>query len=111
MSSQELNRVQSTEANINDGRFSSKRKRSIGIGLYTNLNTGEQIFNSGLGYERVVTASTTAPKKIGAHTSQFDHKWKGSGLNWKGKKAVTTRQIQQEHSDASRKHKKTRMTQ
>ncbi|KAL4342120.1 hypothetical protein GQ457_08G026870 [Hibiscus cannabinus] len=97
--------------NSNHGQPSNKRKRSSGIGLYTNLRTGEQIFNSGLGFQTTVTPPTNAPKKIGASTSQFDHTWKGPGLSWKGKKAVSTRQLQQELSDASRKHPQIRMTQ
>ncbi|KAK9026500.1 hypothetical protein V6N11_039338 [Hibiscus sabdariffa] len=97
--------------NSNHGQPSNKRKRRTGIGLYTNLRTGEQIFNSGLGFQTTVTPPTNAPKKIGASTSQFDHTWKGPGLSWKGKKAVSTRQVQQELSDASRKHPQIRMTQ
>ncbi|KAK8605182.1 hypothetical protein V6N13_082634 [Hibiscus sabdariffa] len=49
---------------------------------------------------------TTTPKKIGASTSQFNHTWKGLGLSWKGNKVVTTRQLQQKLSNASRKHPK-----
>ncbi|KAL4317957.1 hypothetical protein GQ457_18G005760 [Hibiscus cannabinus] len=59
----------------------------------------------GMSSERVVTVLVSVPRKIGAHTSQFQHSWKGPGLSWKGKKAVTTRQLQQENSNASRKHK------
>ncbi|KAK8489561.1 hypothetical protein V6N11_037046 [Hibiscus sabdariffa] len=83
----------------------TKRKGPIGIGLYTDLQTGEQILNPGMSSERVVTVHVSVPRKIGAHTSQFQHSWKGPGLSWKGKKAVTTRQLQQENSNASRKHK------
>ncbi|KAK8611887.1 hypothetical protein V6N13_131925 [Hibiscus sabdariffa] len=59
----------------------------------------------GMSSERVVTVPVSVPRKIGVHTSQFQHSWKGPGLSWKGKKAVTTRQLQQENSNASRKHK------
>ncbi|KAK8549131.1 hypothetical protein V6N12_062029 [Hibiscus sabdariffa] len=105
VTSQEKNMVESSATNsINDRSF-NKRKKVIGIGLYTDLQTGEQIMNPGMESERVVTAPAIVPKKIGAHTSQFQHRWKGPGLSWKGKKAVTTRQLQQENSDASRKHK------
>ncbi|KAK9026417.1 hypothetical protein V6N11_039257 [Hibiscus sabdariffa] len=97
--------------NSNHGQPSNKRKRMTGIGLYTNLRTGEQIYNSGLGFQTTVTPPTNSPKKIGASTSQFDHTWKGPGLSWKGKKAVSTRQVQQELFDASRKHPQIRMTQ
>ncbi|KAK8492933.1 hypothetical protein V6N12_057834 [Hibiscus sabdariffa] len=97
--------------NSNHGQPSNKRKRMIGIVLYTNLRTGEQIFNSSLGSQTVITPPTNAPKKIEASTSQFDHTWKGPGLSLKGKKVVTTRQLQLELSDASRKHPQIRMTQ
>ncbi|KAK8532430.1 hypothetical protein V6N12_053873 [Hibiscus sabdariffa] len=97
--------------NSNHGQPSKKRKMRTGIGLYTNLRTCEQIFNSDLGFQMTITSPTNAPKKIGASTSQFDHTWKGHGLSWKGKKVVSTRQVQQELSDASRKYPQIRMTQ
>ncbi|KAL4346419.1 hypothetical protein GQ457_17G005010 [Hibiscus cannabinus] len=105
ITNQEKGIVQSTTANIINVQSSDKRKRPIGIGLYTDLQTGEQILNPGMSSERVVTVPVSVPRKIGAHTSQFQHSWKGPGLSWKGKKAVTTRQLQQENSNASRKHK------
>ncbi|KAL4324646.1 hypothetical protein GQ457_11G025520 [Hibiscus cannabinus] len=105
ITNQEKGIVQSTTANIINVQSSDKRKRPIGIGLYTDLQTGEQLLNPGMSSERVVTVPVSVPRKIGAHTSQFQHSWKGPGLSWKGKKAVTTRQLQQENSNASRKHK------
>ncbi|KAK8623433.1 hypothetical protein V6N13_118318 [Hibiscus sabdariffa] len=85
---------------------------------YVNVNVGStsiQKFASttiastskkpGMSSERVVTVPVSVPRKIGAHTSQFQHSWKGPGLSWKGKKAATTRQLQQENSNASRKYK------
>ncbi|KAK8554034.1 hypothetical protein V6N13_072955 [Hibiscus sabdariffa] len=105
MTSQVKNMVESSATHSINARPSNKRKKVIGIGLYTDLQTGEKIMNPGMDSERVVTALAIVPKKIGAHTSQFQHRWKGHGLSWKGKKVVTTRQLQQENSDASRKHK------
>ncbi|KAL4367460.1 hypothetical protein GQ457_05G035150 [Hibiscus cannabinus] len=93
ITNQEKGIVQSTTANIINVQSSDKRKRPIGIGLYTDLQTGEQILNPGVSSERVVTVPVSVPRKIGAHTSQFQHSWKGHGLSWKGKKAVTTRQL------------------
>ncbi|KAL4367700.1 hypothetical protein GQ457_05G026960 [Hibiscus cannabinus] len=73
---QEKNMVESSATNsINDRSF-NKRKKVIGIGLYTDLQTGEQIMNPGMESERVVIAPAIVPKKIGAHTSQFQHRWK-----------------------------------
>ncbi|KAK8614191.1 hypothetical protein V6N13_122562 [Hibiscus sabdariffa] len=60
---------------------------------------------SGMSSERVVNVPVNVPRTIGAHTSQFQHSWKGPGLSWKRKKVVTTRQLQQENLDASRKYK------
>ncbi|KAK8676317.1 hypothetical protein V6N13_034368 [Hibiscus sabdariffa] len=58
--------------NSSHGQPSNKKKRMFGIGLYTNLKTGEQFFTSGLGSQTVVPPPTTVPKKIGASMSQFD---------------------------------------
>ncbi|KAK8672148.1 hypothetical protein V6N13_110521 [Hibiscus sabdariffa] len=96
--------------NSNHGQPSNKRKRMTSIGLYTNLRTGEHFFTSGLGSQTVVTPPTNAPKKIGASTSQFDHTWKGLGLSWKREEGCHYRQLQQQLSDASRKHPQIRMT-
>ncbi|KAK8683624.1 hypothetical protein V6N13_039678 [Hibiscus sabdariffa] len=81
-----------------------KRKRQVGVGLYTNLKTGEQTYNPGLPTEMVVT--TNKKRKIGAPTSQYQHTWKGPGLQWKGKRVVTTRQLQQQLSDERNQQKK-----
>ncbi|KAK8640328.1 hypothetical protein V6N13_008084 [Hibiscus sabdariffa] len=81
-----------------------KRKRQVGVGLYINLTTGEQTYNSGLPSEMVVT--TNRKRKIGAPTSQYQHTWKGPGLQWKGKCVVTTRQLQQQLSDERSQQKK-----
>ncbi|KAK8662830.1 hypothetical protein V6N13_024717 [Hibiscus sabdariffa] len=35
----------------------------------------------GMSNERVVTVPVSVPTKIGAHTSQFQHSWKGPGLS------------------------------
>ncbi|KAK8595125.1 hypothetical protein V6N13_016032 [Hibiscus sabdariffa] len=67
----------STNSNV---RSFCKRKRQVGIGLYTNLQTGEQLLNPGFASERVVTALTTVPKKIGSQISRFQHVRKGPGL-------------------------------
>ncbi|KAH1073755.1 hypothetical protein J1N35_026083 [Gossypium stocksii] len=55
----------------------------------------------GLSSERVVTLK----RKIGAFTSQINHTWKEPRLKWKGKQAVTRRQLQQETSNALKKGK------
>ncbi|KAL4282369.1 hypothetical protein GQ457_03G013340 [Hibiscus cannabinus] len=66
-------------------------KAQVGIGLYTDLKTG-QIWNPGTSTERVVTRASK--RKIGqADPSQFQHHSKGKGLRWKGNTAVTTRQL------------------
>ncbi|KAK8548850.1 hypothetical protein V6N13_054381 [Hibiscus sabdariffa] len=81
-----------------------KGKRQVDVSLYTNLKTGEQTYNPGLPTEMVVT--TNKKRKIGAPTSQYQHPWKGPGLQWKGKRAVTTRQLQQQLSDERSQQKK-----
>ncbi|KAK9029956.1 hypothetical protein V6N11_031395 [Hibiscus sabdariffa] len=78
----------------------SNRKRQVGIGIYTDLRTGEQTLNTGLPSEQVVTRA--AKRKIGASISQYNHASKGPGLKWRGKQAVTTRQLQQQQSDQHR---------
>ncbi|KAK8999555.1 hypothetical protein V6N11_070716 [Hibiscus sabdariffa] len=101
---QSASNVQNSQSSTNvqssttiDVGSTCKRKRQVGVGLYTNLKTGEQIYNLGLPTEMVVT--TNKKKKIGAPTSQYQHTWKGPGLQWKGKRAITTRQLQQQLSD------------
>ncbi|KAK9044270.1 hypothetical protein V6N11_072583 [Hibiscus sabdariffa] len=92
--------------NVNVGLISTPRPTSLSIRTARNSNTKTNTFKKpGMESERVVTAPAIVPKKIGAHTSQFQHRWKGPGLSWKGKKVVTTKQLQQENSDTSRKHK------
>ncbi|KAK8595338.1 hypothetical protein V6N13_016713 [Hibiscus sabdariffa] len=61
--------VQSTTANIINVQSSYKRKRPIGIGLYIDLQTGEQILNPGMSSERVGTVPVNVPRKNRAHTS------------------------------------------
>ncbi|KAK8971983.1 hypothetical protein V6N11_041919 [Hibiscus sabdariffa] len=82
----------------------SNRKRQVGIGIYTDLRTGEQTLNPGLPSEQVVTR--VAKRKIGASISQYNHASKGPGLKWRGKQAVTTRQLQQQQSDQRRQSKR-----
>ncbi|GMI86737.1 hypothetical protein HRI_002343000 [Hibiscus trionum] len=74
MTSQEKNMIESRATNSINAQSTNKRKRVIGIGLYTDLNTGEQVMNLGVDSERVVTSPVIAPQKIGAHTSQFQHR-------------------------------------
>ncbi|KAK8600302.1 hypothetical protein V6N12_050158 [Hibiscus sabdariffa] len=69
-----------------------KKKAQVGIGLYTDLKTGDQIWNPGTSTERVITR--TNKRKIGeVDPSQFQHYSKGKGLRWKGNTVVTTRQL------------------
>ncbi|KAK8674057.1 hypothetical protein V6N13_112358 [Hibiscus sabdariffa] len=82
----------------------SNRKRQVGIDIYTDLRTGEQTLNPGLPSEQVVTRA--AKRKIGASISQYNHASKGPGLKWRGKQAVTTRQLQQQQSDQRRQSKR-----
>ncbi|KAK8574062.1 hypothetical protein V6N13_097056 [Hibiscus sabdariffa] len=82
----------------------SNRKRQVGIGIYTDLRTGEQTLNLGLPSEQVVTRA--AKRKIGASISQYNHASKGPGLKWRGKQVVTTRQLQQQQSDQRRQSKR-----
>ncbi|KAL4284915.1 hypothetical protein GQ457_16G025650 [Hibiscus cannabinus] len=71
-----------------------KKKTQVGIGLYTDLKTGDQIWNPGTSTERVVTRANK--RKIGeADPSQFQYHSKGKGLRWKGNTAVTIRQLQE----------------
>ncbi|KAL4378422.1 hypothetical protein GQ457_02G034530 [Hibiscus cannabinus] len=58
----------------------------------------------GLPSEQVVTRA--AKRKIGASISQYNHASKGPGLKWRGKQAVTTRQLQQQQSDQRRQSKR-----
>ncbi|KAK8521576.1 hypothetical protein V6N12_031470 [Hibiscus sabdariffa] len=93
------------ETEIVDVRPSvSNRKRQVGIGIYTDLRIGEQTLNPGLPSEQVVTRA--AKRKIGASISQYNHASKGHGLKWRGKQAVTTRQLQQQQSDQRRQSKR-----
>ncbi|KAK9031803.1 hypothetical protein V6N11_056091 [Hibiscus sabdariffa] len=68
-------------------------KAQVGIGLYTDLKTG-QIWNLGTSTKCVVTRASK--RKIGeADPSQFQHHSKGKGLRWKGNTDVSTRQLQE----------------
>ncbi|MFQ6622518.1 hypothetical protein Gotur_003111 [Gossypium turneri] len=78
----------STALTSNSARPYNKAKRTFGIGLYTKIDSGEHILNYGVSSERVVTWK----RKIGAFTSQINHK-----------QAVTRRQLQQETSNARKK--------
>ncbi|KAK8605627.1 hypothetical protein V6N13_102403 [Hibiscus sabdariffa] len=84
--------------------FVSNKKRQVGNDIYTDLRIGEQTLNPGLPSEQVVTRA--AKRKIGASTSQYNHASKGPGLKWRGKQAVTTRQLQQQQSDQRRQSKR-----
>ncbi|KAK8619097.1 hypothetical protein V6N13_133064 [Hibiscus sabdariffa] len=84
--------------------FVSNKKRQVGIGIYTDLRTGEQTLNPSLPSEQVVTRA--AKRKIRASTSQYNHASKGPGLKWRGKQVVTTRQLQQQQSDQRRQSKR-----
>ncbi|KAK8608840.1 hypothetical protein V6N13_024252 [Hibiscus sabdariffa] len=71
-----------------------KKKAQVGIGLYTDLKTGDQIWNRGTSTERVVTRASK--RKIGeTDPSQFQYHSKGKGLRWKGNTVVTVRQLQE----------------
>ncbi|KAK9042347.1 hypothetical protein V6N11_017424 [Hibiscus sabdariffa] len=71
-----------------------KKKAQVSIGLYTDLKTGDQIWNPGTSTERVVTRASK--RKIGeVDPSQFQYHSKGKGLRWKGNTAVTIRQLQE----------------
>ncbi|KAK8590073.1 hypothetical protein V6N12_024456 [Hibiscus sabdariffa] len=71
-----------------------KKKAQVGIGLYTDMKTGDQIWNPGTSTERVVTRASK--RTIGeTDPSQFQHHSKGKGLRWKGNTAMTTRKLQE----------------
>ncbi|KAK8697391.1 hypothetical protein V6N13_113542 [Hibiscus sabdariffa] len=65
---------------------------------------GDGGFELGLPDEMVVTTNTK--RKIGAPTSHYKHTWKGPGLQWKGKRDVTTKQLQQQLFDECSQQKK-----
>ncbi|KAK5772703.1 hypothetical protein PVK06_048997 [Gossypium arboreum] len=51
-----------------------------------------------------IERTTTIVRKIGqSDTSQYQHSRKGPRFKWKGKKAVTIRQIMQQHFDVVQK--------
>ncbi|KAK8548198.1 hypothetical protein V6N13_054995 [Hibiscus sabdariffa] len=63
--SQHASNVQNSQSGTNvqssttvDVGSTCKRKRQVGVGLYTNLKTGEQTYNPGLPSEMVVTTNT-----------------------------------------------------
>ncbi|KAK9003241.1 hypothetical protein V6N11_060805 [Hibiscus sabdariffa] len=71
-----------------------KKKAQVDIGLYTDIKTGDQIWNPGTSTERVVTRASK--RKIGkTDPFQFQHHSKGKGLCWKENTDVTTRQLQE----------------
>ncbi|XVF17356.1 hypothetical protein REPUB_Repub10bG0114000 [Reevesia pubescens] len=81
-----------------------KRKGFEGIGIYTNLRNGEQVWNPGKSNPITIFNK----RKIGAvDSSAFNHVWKVPGLKWKGKQATALRKLHEEKETmVSKKGKK-----
>ncbi|XVF19940.1 hypothetical protein REPUB_Repub11eG0154800 [Reevesia pubescens] len=94
------------EALLKNNQTREKNGGFQGIGIYTNLNTGAQVWNPGRPSQRTLSTK----RKIGAvDSSQFNHVWKRPGLKRRGKQATTSTKLQeQKEAMVSNKRKKSK---
>ena len=73
----------------------NKKAKSVGYGLYTNLRTGVTIQQAGRSSGRIINHRNV--KQVGESTGEVG--FKPHGLKFKGKAALTSRQLQVERAN------------
>ncbi|MCE5166762.1 hypothetical protein HAX54_025938, partial [Datura stramonium] len=77
-------------ATVSQYGVGATRSKVHGYGVYNDIRTGASIFNQGMPSERILTRELLK----NAADINVDLGFRSHGLKWKGKKAITTSQLQ-----------------